>query len=233
MTYFLLSIIVIAINLALLVLIILSQSRGKLFAITLFGAIIWASSLNILYSELMEDLIKYDINLFLVRISFLGAIITVTGLVLFERVYLRGKLWNPILYWLIISILGCVFILTPVIVKQVITIDINRYRFEYGFLYSVYGVTYLGLFLYAYIRILHRFFTTTRKVEKSQLRFFVIGISLSFWIGLFTNLIYPAIFGSSDLSKFGPLGMVFVGIFTTYAIFKHHLFNIKMIKIKS
>ncbi len=229
MTYFLLSIIVIAINLALLVLIILSQSRGKLFAITLFGAIIWASSLNILYSELMEDLIKYDINLFLVRISFLGAIITVTGLVLFERVYLRGKLWNPILYWLIISILGCVFILTPVIVKQVITIDINSYRFEYGFLYSVYGVTYLGLFLNPYIRILHRFFTTTRKVEKSQLRFFVIGISLSFWIGLFTNLIYPAIFGSSDLSKFGPLGMVFVGIFTTYAIFKHHLFNIKMI----
>jgi len=42
-------------------------------------------------------------------------------------------------------------------------------------------------------------------------------------------LIYPAIFGSSNLSRFGPLGMVFVGIFTTYAIFKHHLFNIKMI----
>jgi signal transduction histidine kinase len=229
MTYFFLSIIVIAINLALLVLIIFSKSRGKLFATTLFGAIIWASSLNILYSELMEDLIKYDINLYLVRISFLGAIITVTGLVLFERVYLRGKIWNPILYWLIISILGCIFIFTPALVKQVITIDINNYRFEYGFLYLGYGVTYLGLFLYAYIRILHRFFTTKKKIEKSQLRFFVIGISFSFWIGLFTNLIYPAIFGSSNLSKFGPLGMVFVGIFTTYAIFKHHLFNIKMI----
>jgi len=229
MTYFLLSIIIISINLALLILIILSTSRGKSFAITLSGAIIWAMSLNILYSDIMKDLIQYDINLYLVRTSFLGAIITVTGLVLFERVYLRKKIWNPIIYWGIILILGYIFIFTPAIVEDVVVKGANQYKFDYGVLYSIYGLVYLGLFLYSYIRILQRFFTTKKKVEKSQLRFFVIGISLSFWIGLFTNLIYPLIVGSSDLSKFGPLGMVFVGIFTTYAIFKHHLFNIKMI----
>ena len=232
MSYTIISTIVITIILALFILITLGNAKGRIFNLTLLGAVIWGLSLNLIYSE--QDL-SFVINnselvvLYLIRLAFLGAIITVTGLVLFERVYLRGKLWNPVLYWFIISILGYIFIFTPVIVKQVIAIDINNYRFEYGFLYSVYGVTYLGLFLYSYIRILHRFFTTKKKVEKSQLRFFVIGISLSFWIGLFTNLIYPAIFGSSDLSKFGPLGMVFVGIFTTYAIFKHHLFNIKMI----
>lgn len=229
MSYFLLSVIVISINIAILLLITLSKSKGRLFGVTLFGAIIWAFILNLLYGGVILDITLSNLPLYLARTSFLGAIITVTGLVLFERVYLRKKTWNPIVYWFIIVILGYIFIFTPAIVKDVVVIGINQYRFEYGILYSIYGLVYLGLFLYSYIRILQRFFTTKRKIEKSQLRFFVIGISLSFWIGLFTNLVYPLIFGSSDLSKFGPLGMVFVGIFTTYAIFKHHLFNIKMI----
>jgi signal transduction histidine kinase len=229
MSYFLLSVIVISINIAIFLLITLSKSKGRLFGVTLFGAIIWAFVLNLLYGGVILDITQSNLPLYLARTSFLGAIITVTGLVLFERVYLRKKMWNPIIYWFIILVLGYVFIFTPAIVKDVVVIGINQYRFEYGILYSIYGLLYLGLFLYAYIRILQRFVTTTRKVEKLQLRFFVIGISFSFWIGLFTNLIYPLVFGSSDLSKFGPLGMVFVGIFTTYAIFKHHLFNIKMI----
>lgn len=232
MSYTILSTTVITIILALFILISLGNAKGKIFSITLIGAVIWGVALNLIYGE--QDF-TFIINnsqvfvLYLIRLAFLGAIITVTGLILFERVYLRKKLWTPILYWILIIVLGYIFIFTPVIVKDITIIGDNNYKFEYGILYSFYGLVYLGLFLYSYIRILHRFFTTKRKVEKSQLRFFVIGISLSFWIGLFTNLIYPAIFGSSDLSKFGPLGMVFVGVFTTYAIFKHHLFNIKMI----
>jgi len=232
MSYTILSTAVITIILALFILISSVKTKGRLFGITLIGAIIWGSSLNLIYSEQGLIVVQQVLNLtplYLIRIAFWGAIITVTGLVLFERVYLRKKVWNPIIYWGIILILGYIFIFTPAIVKDVVVKGINQYIFEYGILYSIYGLVYLGLFLYSYIRIFYRFFTTKKKMEKLQLRFFVLGISLSFWIGLFTNLIYPLIFGSSDLSKFGPLGMVFVGIFTTYAIFKHHLFNIKMI----
>jgi signal transduction histidine kinase len=232
MSYTILSTTVITIILALFLLVTFSKAKGKIFGITLLGALIWGLSLNLIYSEQDLSFIINNSNLvvlYLIRLAFLGAMITVTGLVLFERVYLRKKLWNPLLYCILIIGLGYIFILTPSIVKNVTNIGYNNYKFEYGFLYSFYGLLYLSLFLYSYIRILYRFFTTKRKIEKSQLRFFVIGISLSFWIGLFTNLIYPAIFGYSDLSKFGPLGMVFVGLFTTYAIFKHHLFNIKMI----
>jgi len=232
MSYTILSTAVITIILALFILVLASKAKGKLFGITLIGAVIWGLSLNLIYNEegvyIVSNILGLN-TLYLIRIAFWGAIITVTGLVLFERVYLRKKIWNPIIYWFIILILGYIFIFTPAIVKDVVVIGINQYKFEYGNFYSLYGIAYLSLFLNAYIRILQRFFTTRKKIEKLQLRFFVIGISLSFWIGLFTNLIYPLIFGSSDLSKFGPLGMVFVGIFTTYAIFKHHLFNIKMI----
>jgi signal transduction histidine kinase len=210
-------------------LILAGKSKGRIFSITLFGAIIWSSVLNLLYSGTGEDIFTPTINLYLVRVSFWGAIITVTGLVLFERNYLREKKWNSWLYFISIFLLGYVFVFTPVIVENIFETDKSPYNFEYGILYPVYAVTYLGLFINAYIRILHRFFTTKRKIEKIQLRFFVLGISFSFWIGIFTNLIYPIIFGDSSLSRYGPLGLVFTAIFVTYAIFKHHLFDIKMI----
>jgi signal transduction histidine kinase len=229
MSYTLLSIIIISINIALLCLILAGKSKGRIFSITLFGAIIWSSVLNLLYSGTGEDIFTPTINLYLVRVSFWGAIITVTGLVLFERSYLRAKKWNGWLYAVGIFFLGYLFVFTPAVVKNIFETDKSPYNFEYGILYPVYAVTYLGLFINAYIRILHRFFTTKRKIEKIQLRFFVLGISFSFWIGIFTNLIYPALFGDSSLSRYGPLGLVFTAIFTTYAIFKHHLFDIKMI----
>lgn len=229
MSYFLLSIVIISINLALLGLIIGSKSKGRIFSVTLFGAIVWSSVLNLLYSGIGADIFSPAINIYLVRTSFWGAIITVTGLILFERSYLREKHWNNWLYALAILLLGYLFIFTPVVVKNVFETDRSPYNFEYGFLYPIYAIAYLGLFINAYIRILYRFFTTKRKIEKIQLRFFVLGISLSFWIGIFTNLIYPSLFGDSSLSRYGPLGLVFTAIFTTYAIFKHHLFDIKMI----
>ncbi len=229
MSYFLLSIIIISINLALLGLIIGSKSKGRIFSVTLSGAIIWSLVLNLLYSGIGEDIFGSAINLYLVRTSFWGAIITVTGLTLFERSYLRGKHWNNWLYVLSMVVLGYLFIFTPVVVENIFETPRSPYNFEYGSLYSLYGVAYIGLFSNAYIRIVYRFFTTKKRMEKLQLRFFVVGISLSFWIGIFTNLIYPILFKDSSLSRYGPLGLIFTAVFVTYAIFKHHLFDIKMI----
>jgi signal transduction histidine kinase len=228
MTYNILNIIIITINLSLLGLILGVKSKGRVFSVTIFGAIIWAAAINLLYYDIILNSYQTT-SIYLMRISFWGALITVFGLNLFEQKYLRSKSYNILIYIISTVIAGIVFIFTPLIVKEVELNKSLNYIVSYGLLYPVFTVSFIYLFLNSYIRILHRFFTTKKKIEKSQLRFFVIGISLSFWIGVFTNLIYPAIFGSSDLSRFGPLGMVFVGIFTTYAIFKHHLFNIKMI----
>jgi signal transduction histidine kinase len=204
------------------------KSKGRIFSITILGAIIWAIAINLLYYDVILNSYQTT-SIYLMRISFWGALITVLGLNLFEQQYLRSKSNSILIYIISTLIAGIIFIFTPLIVKEVELNESFSYIVSYGLLYPLFTISFIYLFLNPYIRILHRFFTTKRKVEKSQLRFFVIGISLSFWIGLFTNLIYPVIFGSSDLSRFGPLGMVFVGIFTTYAIFKHHLFNIKMI----
>lgn len=228
MTYNLFSTIVITINIALSILILGGKSKGRIFSITILGAIIWALAINLLYYDVVLNSYQTT-SIYLMRISFWGALITVLGLNLFEQQYLRSKSNNILIYIISTLIAGIIFVFTPLIVKEVELNESYSYIVSYGLLYPLFTLSFIYLFLNPYIRILNRFFTTKKKIEKSQLRFFVIGISLSFWIGLFTNLIYPLIFGSSALSKFGPLGMVFVGIFTTYAIFKHHLFNIKMI----
>ena len=228
MSYTLLSTIIISVNLALLALVLGSKSRGKGFSITLAGAIFWALSLNLVYSGILFPEYIY-LGLYIGRASFWGAIMTVIGLSLFERQYLRDKKWNTPLYTSLIVVLGALFIFTPFIVREAVVVGSNSYRFNYGPLYPLFGLSFIGFFLNSYIRILYRYITTTRKLERLQLRFFVLGITLSFLVGIFTNLIYPLLFGNSSLSRFGPLGMVFCAVFITYAIFKHHLFNIKMI----
>ena len=228
MSYNLLSIIVITVNLALLGLVLGSKSRGRIFSLTLIGAIIWALSLNLLYSEFFATNYPY-LLIYIGRISFWGAIITVIGLEIFQRQYLEDKVWNKSLVVLIIVMLGVLFIFTPLIVKESAVVESLNNRGNYGILYPVFGVSFISLFLNAYIRIVLRYLTTRRRVERLQLRFFVLGISLSFVVGIFTNLIHPLVFGNSDLSRFGPLGMVFCAVFVTYAIFKHHLFEVKMI----
>jgi signal transduction histidine kinase len=164
----------------------------------------------------------------LVRASFWGAIIAVIGLLLFERRYLRDKSWNKFLYFAMIFAIGLFFVFTPFIVREAVIVG-DSYRFNYGPLYPLFGLSFIGIFLNSYIRIVYRYITSKRRLERLQLRFFVLGISLSFLVGIITNLIYPVVFGNSSLSRFGPLGMVFCAIFITYAIFKHHLFDIKMI----
>ena len=148
MSYTILSTTVITIILALFILLTIGKTKGRIFGITLIGAVIWGLSLNLIYNEQDLSVILNFLNLnplYLIRIAFLGAIITVTGLVIFERSYLRNKSWNYLIYWIFIFILGYIFIFTPLIVKDVMIMDLNKYKFDYGYLYLVYGLSYLSL----------------------------------------------------------------------------------------
>ncbi|GAI41259.1 unnamed protein product, partial [marine sediment metagenome] len=79
------------------------------------------------------------------------------------------------------------------------------------------------------IIILVRKYKISKGIEKVQIQYFFIGAALSAVVGATTNLIAPALFGSYSLWQFGPLSLIFLVIFTTYAITKHHLFNIRVI----
>ena len=76
-------------------------------------------------------------------------------------------------------------------------------------------------------------FKRSTGIEKLQIKYLFIGLLISGVITLFTNLLWPLISGSNELSKFGPFSMIFLIGFTTYAITRYRLMDIRIVLRKT
>ena len=88
-------------------------------------------------------------------------------------------------------------------------------------------VAILSIFIGIYLLI--RRYIGSSGNERMQLRFLLIGVVIMFLLIFALNFILPAFFNNT---RFIPLSAVFTlpfVIFTAYAIFKHHLLNVKMV----
>ncbi|MCK5211193.1 HAMP domain-containing histidine kinase [Candidatus Parcubacteria bacterium] len=66
-------------------------------------------------------------------------------------------------------------------------------------------------------------------LQRLQIKYFVFGTVLSIFIGALTNIVLPFAFNIYKLQLLGPLGLFFFFGFTTYAIVKHQLMDIRVI----
>lgn len=102
----------------------------------------------------------------------------------------------------------------------------NSIRFgEYFILYVSYILTY---FLFGFYRLYRKIVTSTDTSEKYQALYLLIGYILAACVSFTTNLILPWL-GYFNFNWLGQISTVFIVIFASYAIFKHHLFNIKFV----
>ncbi len=91
---------------------------------------------------------------------------------------------------------------------------------------------FAGVVVFLVIGSIYMLIKKTKKrvgTEKTQIKFLLFGITLTFFLHIVFNLILPGIF---LYVRFIPLGAVFTFpliIFTAYAILKHHLLNVKVI----
>ncbi len=65
--------------------------------------------------------------------------------------------------------------------------------------------------------------------EKQQIKYFTLGSSLALFFAVFVDMILPAIFGIYSFQQIGPLSFLFLFGFTTYAIVKHNLMDIRIV----
>lgn len=89
-------------------------------------------------------------------------------------------------------------------------------------------IVVVGLIL-ASIFLMIRKYIQARDFERLQFKFLLIGAIITFALLITFNLILPALFLNV---RFIPLGAIFIFPFiasTAYAIFKHHLLNVKVI----
>ena len=100
---------------------------------------------------------------------------------------------------------------------------------KYGPIYPIFSILYTGILLFC----MFFSFTKYRKsagVIRNQAKYFLLGLFLSFAIGTTTNLIFPMLkIDSYSVPQYGPLSLLFFIGFTTFAILKYHLFDIKII----
>jgi len=172
-----------------------------------------------------------DISLILVFVrSTYAAVSVIAGLFFyFSLVFPEGKKYNR-KRMLLISLLPALFTVvsyTHMIVKDVV-FNANKAELITGPAYipfTVYFIFYMGAAFYILIRKYKSFIG----VERQQIKYFFIGTFLTALSAFLTNLLIPMFTKNWDTSHYGPYFSILLVIFTTYAIFKHHLFDIKVV----
>lgn len=101
----------------------------------------------------------------------------------------------------------------------------------YGDLYILWAVVFFGNLILALI-LLGVKIKKSHGLVRIQLLYLLIGFLLFILVGATTNVIIPY-FNNYSFQQFGPLSTIFFIGFTTYAMVKHRLMNIRIILAKS
>ena len=130
---------------------------------------------------------------------------------------------------------GLIFI-PPAIMAALVPFDLIVKNVEVinGVLSPVFGKCYLLFVGYAFVYIfiglnnLVKQYVASSGIEKLQVKYVFLGIFLSFFVLILTNLILPW-FGEARLTPYGSFFTLFFTCFTGYAIVKHRLMSIEFI----
>lgn len=92
-------------------------------------------------------------------------------------------------------------------------------------IYAIYYLLYLGI---ANLIFLKRYLSSTGEL-KSQMFYLILGILPPTIVGLMVNLIFVSPWiNNFDYDWLGPLWPILIPIFFSWAIFKHHLMNVRV-----
>ncbi|OHB19582.1 MAG: hypothetical protein A2666_01735 [Parcubacteria group bacterium RIFCSPHIGHO2_01_FULL_47_10b] len=93
--------------------------------------------------------------------------------------------------------------------------------------YSFYSAFFITIVSWGFINLIGKF-KRANQLEKVQLLYVTVGTFIAFVFGSLFNLIFPLI-GNYQLIWLGPYFTLVMVVSITYAIFKHHLLNMRVI----
>lgn len=102
----------------------------------------------------------------------------------------------------------------------------------FGSFYPLY-FSQIVLYLVVALGSLYWEYRRVQNILKLQLEYLFTGILLSVVFISVTNIIMPLVFNNFDLSFIGSFSIVFIIVFTAYAIVRHRLMDIRLIVVKS
>ena len=218
---------ILLINLVLGVLVYLKNRkdlRNKLFFGLTLGTVLWIGGL------LLLGLTPYNMG---GRLSFAGALLSGWFFLWFTlkfpyqdiKISFPGEILANIL---VISFFIIILFSPLVVVKEITEETTFGVTGEFGPLYPFFGIFFILLMILGLLNLFRKVKLAKNEIEKKQLEYFLLGATLTIGISTTTNLLLPLV-GIYQYSKLGPIGTVFLIFFTTLAITRYHLFEIRVI----
>jgi PAS domain S-box-containing protein len=199
---------------------------NRMFAVLVLTIVAWSFCVKMVYVHAASPA-----GLFWGRLTFATASLIGSSFVVFCHVFpdhKRLQLYKPTLSFIFMGGLLASVSLTPLVLRQVIAANTGHIQASYGPLYQLYGIFMLAAFGQG-IWTLTRKWLASRGRSKLQIQYLWLGLCLLICAGTTTNLIVPALTGSSHLGMYGPYSTVFLVGFTTHAIIRHRLMDMRVV----
>jgi signal transduction histidine kinase len=216
-------------NFALGILVLFSLNKKKdgssaWFALVAFSVVLWTVAM-IVYRGFSDftNIVLYT------KILYSSALLIPTIFLIFvNRFGFKQHIYKSefLTFFFFVGLVILTFF-TPYIIDSANIVQNSENQIIFGNLFFIYVLFLIVVFNLAFYNLIIEY-KKNKGVKKKQILFIILGTTLSTYPAFFTNLLLPWI-GIFVLNWVGQLSTIFLIIFTTYAIFKHHLFNIKMI----
>ena len=200
---------------------------SKFLAAASFGAVVWIVSM-IIYLN-VNNLFGL---IFSARMLYIAGAIIITNFVYFTYTFLRETLKDGKLKAIIIGfpllIFSPLILFSDTVIKDVNFVNHAYRAVQFGGLYFLYAAYMIIWSIVGYYYLIRKAINARDKTIKRQLTYVGLGTISAVTFGLIFDIILPG-FGRFDFYWLGPVLVTFFVIFASYAIARHHLFNVKVI----
>jgi signal transduction histidine kinase len=202
------------------------QSQNIYLSLILLFTIAWAIS-NYFAN------IPGNFATFCTRLTFVSGLFMILFVFMFSFTFLKAKISKAlrIVVALLLLIINCITLFSPLVVSSTKTIE-NGTGVVGGSFYLIFPITFFSLLIASAVILFVGYKQSSYRV-KAQVKFMLFGLFLSALIATITNVVFPVFFKYDQLSQLGPLSTTFFLAFTSYAIVKHRLMDIRLVVARS
>jgi PAS domain S-box-containing protein len=218
-----------AINLLLAVLVVSRQPRSlpnQTFALFVLTVVAWSFAVQLLYASPAAAVSIWYKRLPFVAASLIGSSFAVFCEAFPDLKRLGGN--RSIWIFLGLGVLVAGLSLTSLVVYDASITETGGIQPHYGPLYPLFGIFTIATFGYG-IGTLGRKWWTARGRHRLQIQYLWLGLCWAIGGGTITNLLIPALTGSSHLSFYGPYFSLFLIGLTAHAIIRHRLMDMRVV----
>lgn len=198
---------------------------NRLFAVLSFLIGLWVFS-----NFMAESTVLQDGALFWIRTAQAVASLVVVSLLLFVSVFPLGRTLRFTALPSVFTALGLVFFVlswTPLVMRSA-TSESWGVQDHPGPLLPLYAGFIIICIVLSLLK-LYKKAVHSRGMERLQIHYLVLGMSITALVSITTNLLMPLLYGKSNLAGFGPSSSIIMVAFIAHTIVRYRLLKIRIV----